>query len=83
MAPGLADKPEVIALNKCDTDRRRSWPTALAAELAAESGAPVFAVSGATGAGVDAMLDALIDRIGRRVEARTPSAGRRRPGRRL
>jgi GTP-binding protein len=60
---GLIEKPEVIALNKCDLiDDELS--EALAAELAAESGAPVFAVSGATGAGVDAVLDALIDRIG-------------------
>src|SRR3954463_14421159 len=60
---GLEDKPEVIALNKCDLiDSELS--AALAAELAEESGAPVFAVSGATGAGVDAILDALIERIG-------------------
>jgi len=60
---GLADKPEVIALNKCDLiDKELS--DALAAELQAESGAPVFAISGATGAGVDEILDALIDRIG-------------------
>jgi GTP-binding protein len=61
---GLTDKPEVIALNKCDLIDDE-LAAALAAELAAESGAPVFAVSGATGAGVDAILDALIDRIGR------------------
>jgi GTP-binding protein len=61
---GLTDKPEVIALNKCDLiDDARA--AALAAELAAASGAPVFAVSGATGAGVDAVLDALVVRIGR------------------
>jgi GTP-binding protein len=60
---GLEDKPEVIALNKCDLiDSELS--DALAAELEAESGAPVFPISGATGAGVDAILDALIDRIG-------------------
>jgi GTP-binding protein len=60
---GLADKPEVIALNKCDLIGDE-LAEALAAELAAASGAPVFPVSGATGAGVDAVLDALIDRIG-------------------
>ncbi len=61
---GLADKPEVIALNKCDLiDEERA--DALAAELRAELDAPVFAVSGATGAGVDAVLDALVERIGR------------------
>src|SRR3954470_1136184 len=55
---GLADKPEVIALTKCDLiDKELS--DALAAELEAESGAPVFAISGATGAGVDEILNAL------------------------
>jgi GTP-binding protein len=60
---GLGDKPEVIALNKCDLIDDE-LARALAAELETESGAPVFAVSGATGAGVDAVLDTLIDRIG-------------------
>ena len=65
---GLTDKPEVIALNKCDLVDD-ALALALAAELEAESGAPVFAVSGATGAGVDPILDALIDRIGRLASA--------------
>src|SRR6478735_5571257 len=43
---GLTDKPEVIALNKCDLIDDE-LAAALAAELEAESGAPVFAVSGA------------------------------------
>jgi len=61
---GLTGKDEVIALNKCDLiDDERA--AALVAALAAESGAPVFAVSGATGAGVDAVLDALVERVGR------------------
>jgi GTP-binding protein len=61
---GLADKPEVIALNKTDTiDDELS--AALAAELVAASGSPVFPVSGATGAGVEAVLDALLGQIGR------------------
>ncbi len=65
---GLTDKLEVIALNKCDLiDDELS--AALAAELAAESGAPVLTVSGATGAGVDAVLDALVERIGKAAAA--------------
>ena len=60
---GLTEKPEVIALNKCDLiDDARAG--ALAAELQAASGAPVYPVSGATGAGVDSVLDALVQRIG-------------------
>jgi GTP-binding protein len=65
---GLEDKAELIALNKCDLIDDE-LTAALAAELAAESGAPVFAVSGATGAGVDPILDALVERLGRRAEA--------------
>jgi len=61
---GLTDKVEVIALNKCDLIGDE-LSEALAAELVAESGAPVFTVSGATGAGVDAVLDALVERIGK------------------
>ena len=61
---GLTDKDEVIALNKCDLIDDE-LAAALSAELAEESGAPVFAVSGATGAGVDAVLDALVQRIGK------------------
>jgi GTP-binding protein len=65
---GLADKDEVIALNKCDLIDDE-LAEALAAELRAASAAPVFAVSGATGAGVDAVLDALVERLGQRAGA--------------
>ena len=65
---GLADKPEVIALNKVDTIDAE-LTAALAAELEAASGASVHPVSGATGEGVDGVLDALISRIGRLAEA--------------
>jgi len=65
---GLEDKDEVIALNKCDLIDDE-LAEALADELRAASGAPVFAVSGATGAGVDPVLDTLVERIGRASEA--------------
>jgi GTP-binding protein len=64
---GLEDKAEVIALNKCDLIDAE-LAEALAGELRAASGAPVFAVSGATGAGVDPVLDTLVERIGRASE---------------
>ena len=61
---GLADKPEVIALNKVDTiDAELS--AALAAEIEAASGCKVYPVSGATGEGVEAVLNALVGHIGR------------------
>ncbi|MDQ8757244.1 GTPase ObgE [Sphingosinicella sp. LHD-64] len=60
---GLDEKPEVIALSKGDTiDDELAG--ALAAELAEESGAQVFTVSGATGDGVEEVLDALLAHIG-------------------
>jgi GTP-binding protein len=71
---GLTDKPELICLNKCDLVGDE-LAEALAAELEAESGAPVFAVSGATGAGVDPVLDTLIARIGGGAEAAAPEEG--------
>ncbi|WP_448502601.1 GTPase ObgE [Sphingomonas sp.] len=61
---GLADKPEVIALNKCDL-LDDELVAAISAELAqASGGAQVLPMSGATGAGVDAVLDRLIEAIG-------------------
>jgi GTP-binding protein len=55
---GLADKPEIIALNKADsmttrqvTDRRR--------QLEQASGAPVHVISGVGGQGVRELIDAL------------------------
>ena len=65
---GLDDKAEVIALNKTDTIDDE-LAAALAAELEAASGSPVFPVSGATGAGVEAVLDALLGQIGRMAAA--------------
>src|SRR3546814_1377995 len=51
---GLTDKPVVVALNKVDT-LDDELIAALSAELAAESGRPVMALSGASGAGVAAV----------------------------
>src|SRR3546814_4159623 len=46
----LIDKPVIVALNKIDT-LDDELIAALSAELAAESGHPVMALSGASGAG--------------------------------
>jgi GTP-binding protein len=55
---GLADKPEVLALNKVDamTPRERA---ARRAALSRAAGRPVMVMSGATGEGVSAVLKAL------------------------
>ncbi len=59
---GLAEKPELIALNKTDAMTPREISSRRAA-LAKASGQPVHLISGATGAGVPAMLRALQDAI--------------------
>ncbi len=60
---GLADKPEIIALNKTDI-LGDELTGAFVAELAEASGSPVLPLSGATGAGLDAVLDSLLEKIG-------------------
>jgi GTP-binding protein len=59
---GLTDKIEIVALNKVDM-LDDELTEALVAELAEESGAEVFAMSGASGQGLDAVLDRLIAAI--------------------
>ncbi|HEX8669561.1 MAG TPA: GTPase ObgE [Allosphingosinicella sp.] len=60
---GLADKPEVLALNKADT-LDDELLDALSDELEAEAGVRPFRLSGVTGAGAEAVLDALIRHLG-------------------
>ena len=59
---GLTEKPVVVALNKVDT-LDAELIEALSAELAAECGQPVFAISGAGGVGLAPVLDRLLDAI--------------------
>ena len=60
---GLADKPQVLALNKIDT-LDEELVAALSAELEEASGMPVIPISGAAGTGVDWALDQLLEAIG-------------------
>ncbi|WNO54932.1 GTPase ObgE [Stakelama saccharophila] len=60
---GLADKREVLVLNKTDL-LDAELTDALRAELADASGAEVLPASGATGAGMEALLDRLIEALG-------------------
>jgi GTPase len=72
---GLADKVELIALNKADSVGAE-LAAALAGELREASGARVFIVSGATGDGVEAVLDAILAELGAlREEAEAPEPG--------
>ncbi|RHW18008.1 GTPase ObgE [Sphingomonas gilva] len=60
---GLAEKPQVLALNKIDT-LDDELIAALSAELEEASGAPVIPLSGYAGTGVDWALDRLLEAIG-------------------
>ena len=73
---GLAEKPELIALNKSDAMSPRET-SARAAALRRASGAEVAVISGATGAGVPALLRRIQDHVTAertRVRTRTEAA---------
>jgi GTP-binding protein len=59
---GLAEKPEIILLNKADSMTPREISSRRAA-LAKASGAPVMVASGVTRQGIDEVLRALMNRI--------------------
>ena len=59
---GLAEKPEVLALNKSDT-LDGELIEALSDELEEEAGARPLPLSGATGEGAEAVLDALLEHL--------------------
>ena len=59
---GLADKPEVAALNKCDALSEAAIAQGTQA-LAAAGAAPVHRLSGVSGLGCAALLGALRDRV--------------------
>jgi GTPase len=59
---GLADKPEIVALNKCDAMTPREI-SARRAALSRACGHPVLVVSGVTGQGVPEVLHALYESV--------------------
>ncbi|HYZ63427.1 MAG TPA: GTPase ObgE [Acetobacteraceae bacterium] len=70
---GLADKPELLVLNKTDAMTPRE-ASARRVALARASGRPVMLMSGATGQGVPAVTRALMDRVREhRAEAKLPA----------
>jgi len=60
---GLADKPQVLALNKIDAVDPKALDK-LAKKLAKKRGAPVMLLSGASGEGLDVVLDQIIEILG-------------------
>jgi GTP-binding protein len=65
---GLADKREVVALNKADTIDGE-LVEALSAELEAECGRRPLPLSGATGGGTEAVLDAILAHLDAEAQA--------------
>jgi GTP-binding protein len=70
---GLADKPELLVLNKADAMTARE-ASARRTALARAAGAPVLLMSGATGQGVPEVLRALMDRVRQRKAALEPAS---------
>jgi GTP-binding protein len=64
---GLAEKEEIVALNKVDAIDAKALAK-LVKKLEKKSGATVLAMSGATGEGVEAVLDRLSAVIGEKTE---------------
>jgi len=60
---GLADKPQVLALNKIDAVEPKALDK-LAKKLAKKSGTKVMLLSGASGEGLPAVLDQIIEILG-------------------
>ncbi|MEO1168710.1 MAG: GTPase ObgE [Pseudomonadota bacterium] len=60
---GLADKPEIVALNKADL-LDEELMDAIGGELAEATGGTVLPLSGATGDGLEAVLDQVIEALG-------------------
>jgi GTPase len=60
-SPALAEKPQIVAVNKADVPEARKGAAALQRALARRKGGPkeVLVVSAVTGEGIDALLDAV------------------------
>ena len=70
---GLADKPQIVALNKLDL-ADEELVAAFAEELLEAGADEVFAVSGATGAGIEALMDAVLGYLPDRTSTETNAA---------
>ncbi len=73
---GLADKPQILALNKADLLDDELMES-IADDLRAAGAVDVLPLSGATGKGMDAVLDRLLEAVGRysSIEEKDQSAG--------
>ena len=71
----LADKPQLIALNKIDL-ADAELAAGFAEELRAAGADRVFPISGATGAGIPALLDAVLAHLPARTATENPTTAR-------
>jgi len=69
---GLAEKPQIVALNKIDAVEPKALDK-LEKKLVKLSGGPVMRLSGATGEGLEPVLDQIIEALGPPVGAPAPS----------
>ena len=70
---GLAAKPEIVALNKCDALTREDV-AAKKKKLAKAAGKPVFAVSGLTGVGVTPLVKQVFEHVSQAAHAEPADA---------
>lgn len=70
---GLADKPQLVALNKLDL-ADEELVAAFAQELLDAGAAEVFAISGATGEGIESLVDSVLGYLPDRTSTETNAA---------
>ena len=75
---GLADKPQIVALNKVDAVDAKTLDK-LAKKLAKRSGVEVMRLSGATGDGLEPVLDRIIEALGPAAESVSAEAEEAEP----
>jgi GTP-binding protein len=75
---GLADKPQIVALNKIDAVDAKAL-TKLEKKLVKASGVEVMRLSGASGEGLEPVLDRIIEALGPAPEAAADAEGENEP----
>ena len=75
---GLADKPQIVALNKIDAVDVKTRDK-LAKKLAKKSGVEVMLLSGASGEGLEPVLDHIIEILGPAPDAVAANAAGEEP----
>ncbi len=69
---GLSDKPQLIALNKCDLIDD-DLADMMVGELEKAGAGQIFRISGATGAGLDTLMDAFLEHLPEKTATEQPA----------